>query len=185
MPAPKQITNEQRQQIVAYRKRGYTLREVSHAVGVSLASISRILRAEGIHSDPTQTLEASRKRWEAAQAAGYSLLADLLDDIENLRARCYEPYRQWISTPEGPVQVELPEPPLSEVAKLMEQARRIALDVNRLQKELDEGTDLDKTRGFLGDLFEQFKMVAALAEPINEEGTYDSDYDVETDPEQR
>lgn len=108
---PKNITQEQKDRAIQLRKSGYTLREISHEVGVSLASISRILRAEGIHSDPTQTLEASRARWEAAQAAGYSLLADLLDDIKNLRARCYEPYRQWIGTPDGPVQVELPEPP--------------------------------------------------------------------------
>lgn len=86
--------------------------------------------------------------------------------------------------PDGPARVTLPEPPLSEVAKLSEALRRTLVEINRLQAELDRGSDLDKTKGFLGDLFEGFKMVAALAQPINEEGTYDSDYDVATDPDQ-
>ena len=185
MPAPKQITDEQREQIVTYRKRGWTLREIAHQTSVSPASVSRVLRDKGVDTNPTRTLEAAQARWEASRAAAYDLLSDLLDDIESLRARCYEPYEQWLNSPDGPVKVTLNEPPLAEVAKVAEQMRRTAQQVHDLQQQLDTGGSLDRTRGVLHDLFEGFKMVAALAEPINGDGTYDSDYDVQTDPDQR
>lgn len=181
---PKNITQEQKDRAIQLRKSGYTLREVQLEVGISIGHLSRLLKAAGVTGDSTRTVEASLARLEAARAAMYDLLADLLDDAASLRERMFEPYDQWITSPDGPVRVTLPEPPLSEVAKLSEALRRTLVEINRLQSELDRGSDLDKTRGFLGDLFEGFKTVAALAEPINGDGTYDSDYNIETDPEQ-
>ncbi|MGV0447404.1 helix-turn-helix domain-containing protein [Corynebacterium sanguinis] len=185
MPAPKRITDEQRQQIINLRKRGWTLREVAQDTGVSVATVSRTLRAAGIDTNPTYSIEAATARWEQAKAAAYEVLSDLLDDVESLRQRMYEPWEQWVTTPDGPAKVTLPEPPLGEVARIADQMRRTAVEIQRLQQEIDNGSSLDRTRGVLHDLFEGFKMVAALAEPINGDGTYDSDYDIETDPEQR
>lgn len=182
---PKNITQEQKDRAIQLRKSGYTLREIQLEVGVSIGHLSRLLKAAGVTGDSTRTVEASLARFEAARAAMYDLLSDLLDDTASLRERMFEPYEQWVTTTDGPVKVTLQEPPLGEVAKLSEALRRTLVEINRLQAELDRGSDLDKTRGFLGDLFEGFKMVAALAEPINGDGTYDSDYNVETDPEQR
>ncbi|MGV0448349.1 hypothetical protein [Corynebacterium sanguinis] len=185
MPRPNTVTDEQKTRAIELRKSGYTLREIQSEVNVSIGHLSRLFRAAGVTGDSTRTVEASLARFEAARAAMYDLLSDLLDDAASLRERMFEPYEQWVTTADGPAKVTLPEPPLGEVAKLSEALRRTLVEVNKLQAELDRGSDLDKTRSFLGDLFEGFKMVAALAEPINGDGTYDSDYNIETDPEQR
>ncbi|MGS1092659.1 hypothetical protein [Corynebacterium sanguinis] len=185
MPRPHTVTDEQKTRAIELRKSGYTLREVQSEVGVSIGHLSRLFRAAGVTGDTSRTVEASLARWEASRAAMYDLLSDLLDDAASLRERMFESYDQWISTPDGPVKVTLPEPPLGEVAKLSEALRRTLVEVNKLQAELDRGSDTDRTRGILQDLFEGFKMVAALAEPDNNPGTYDSDYDVNTDPEQQ
>ncbi|MCT2287835.1 hypothetical protein M3F30_04445 [Corynebacterium sanguinis] len=184
MPKPNTITDEQKARAIELRKSGYTLREIRNEVGVSIGHLSRLLNAAGVTGDTSRTLEASLARFEAARGAIYDLLSDLLDDAASLRERMFEPFDQWISTPDGPVKVTLQEPPLSEVAKLSEALRRTLVEINRLQAELDRGSDTDRTRGMLQDLFDGFKMIAALAEPDNNPGTYDSDYDVNADPKQ-
>ncbi|TVS26412.1 hypothetical protein [Corynebacterium sanguinis] len=182
---PKNITQEQKDRAIQLRKSGYTLREIQHEVGISIGHLSRLLKAAGVTGDTTRTLEASLARWEAARAAMYDLLSDLLDDAASLRERMFEPYDQWVTTTDGVVKITLQEPPLGEVAKLSEALRRTLVEVNKLQAELDRGNSTEQARNLLTQLFDGFQTIAALADPINEPGTYDSDYDVETDPEQR
>ena len=181
----KQLTDEQRQAILNHRADGWTLREIAREIGCSPATVSRTLRAAGMDTNPSITLEAAKARWENARAASYQMLADLLDDIESLSARMWEPYTTYLNGPEGPVAITLAEPPLSEVAKIADQIRKTAVQVHQLQEQIDRGNSTEQARNLLTNLFDGFKAIAALAEPINEPGTYDSDYDVETDPEQQ
>ncbi|MCT2024298.1 helix-turn-helix domain-containing protein [Corynebacterium sanguinis] len=181
----KQLTDEQRQAILDHRADGWTLREIAREIGCSPATVSRTLRNAGVDTNPSITLEAAQARWENARAASYDMLANLLDDIDSLSARMWEPYTTYLNGPDGPVAVTLAEPPLSEVARIADQMRKTAVQIHQLQEQIDRGSDTDKARGILQDLFEGFKMVAALAEPDNNPGTYDSDYDVNTDPEQQ
>jgi len=46
---PHQIADRQRQQVIALRKERRTYRQISHEVGVSMSTISRLLRSEGLN----------------------------------------------------------------------------------------------------------------------------------------
>ena len=178
------ITDDQKRQIEALRKKGWTLREISHETGVSVATCSRHLNSQGIVGDTSRTVEAARARFEAAQTARYDLICDLFDDLENLRTRLNEPYDEWLNSPDGPVKVTLPEPPLSECARIAEVMRKTVVEINRLEAEFTANSDVDTARSFLQNLQASLEAAVALAGPDNDPLNYDSDYDVNTDPEQ-
>ena len=178
------ITDDQKRQIEALRKDGWTLREIAHETGVSVATCSRHLNRRGIVGDTSRTVEAARARFEAAQTARYDLICDLFLDLENLRTRLNEPYDEWINSPDGPVKVTLPEPPLSECARIAEVMRKTVVEINRLEAEFLANNELDSARSFLQNLQASLEAAVELAGPDNDPLNYDSDYDVNTDPEQ-
>ena len=143
------ITEEQKRHIEALRKNGWTLREISHETGVSVATCSRHLNRRGIVGDTSRTVEAARARFEAAQTARYDLICDLFDDLENLRTRLNEPYDEWLNSPGGPIKVTLPEPPLSECARITEVMRRTVAEISRLEAEFLENNELDSARSLV------------------------------------
>lgn len=179
------ITDDQKARIEELRKDGWTLREISHETGVSVATCSRHLNRAGIVGDTSRTVEAARARFEAAQTARYDLICDLFDDLENLRTRLNEPYDEWLNGPDGPTKVTLPEPPLSECARITEVMRRTVAEISRLEAEFLENNELDSAKSFLQNLQSSLEAAVALAGPDNDPLNYDSDYSVETDPEQQ
>ena len=178
------ITDEQKRHIEELRKDGWTLREISHETGVSVATCSRHLNRAGIVGDTSRTVEAARARFEAAQTARYDLICDLFDDLENLRTRLNEPYDEWLNGPDGPTKVTLPEPPLSECARITEVMRKTVAEISRLEAEFLANNELDNARSFLENLQSSLEAAVALAGPDNDPLNYDSDYSVHTDPEQ-
>lgn len=178
------ITDDQKARIEALRKDGWTLREISHETGVSVATCSRHLNRRGIVGDTSRTVEAARARFEAAQTARYDLICDLFDDLENLRTRLNEPYDEWLNGPDGPIKVTLPEPPLSEAAKILEVMRKTVAEISRLEAEFLANNELDSAKSFLQNLQSSLEAAVALAGPDNDPLNYDSDYSVHTDPEQ-
>lgn len=184
MPTNNRITEEQKRHIEALRKDGWTLREIAHETGVSVATCSRHLNRAGIVGDTSRTVEAARARFEAAQTARYDLVCDLFDDLENLRLRLNEPYDEWLNSPDGPIKVTLPEPPLSECARIAEVMRKTVVEINRLEGEFAANSDVDTARSFLQNLQASLESAVALAGPDNDPLNYDSDYSVHSDPEQ-
>ena len=179
------ISDDEKARVEQLRKDGWTLREISHETGVSVAACSRHLNRRGIVGDTSRTVEAARARFEAAQTARYDLICDLFDDLENLRLRLNEPYDEWLNSPDGPVKVTLAEPPLSECARIAEVMRKTVVEINRLEAEFTANSDLDSARSFLQNLQASLEHVVAQAGPDDDPLNYDSDYSVETDPEQQ
>lgn len=178
------ISDGQKRQIEALRKDGWTLREISHETGVSVATCSRHLNRQGIVGDTSRTVEAARARFEAAQTARYDLICDLFDDLENLRTRLNEPYDEWLNGPDGPTKVTLPEPPLSECARITEVMRKTVAEISRLEAEFLANNELESARSFLQNLQASLEAAVALAGDDNDPLNYDSDYSVHNDPEQ-
>lgn len=179
------ITDDQKARIEKLRKDGWTLREISHETGVSVATCSRHLNRRGIVGDTSRTVEAARARFEAAQTARYDLICDLFVDLENLRTRLNEPYDEWVNSPEGPVKVTLPEPPLSECARIAEVMRKTVVEINRLEAEFLANNELDSAKSFLQNLQASLESAVAQAGPDNDPLNYDGEYSVHTDPEQQ
>lgn len=178
------ITDDQKRHIEELRKDGWTLREIAQETGVSVATCSRHLNRAGIVGDTSRTVEAARARFEAAQTARYDLICDLFDDLENLRTRLNEPYDEWLNGPDGPTRVTLPEPPLSECAKITEVMRKTVAEISRLEAEFLANNELDSAKSFLQNLQTSLEAAVALAGPDKDPLNYDSDYSVHTDPEQ-
>lgn len=179
------ITDAQRERVKHLRRQGYTLREISKLTNVSVAECSRTLNRAGIVGDSTRTVEAARSRFEQGQAARYDLIMDLYDDLESLRQRLNEPYDQWLNGPDGPVKVTLPEPPLSECVKIVEVMRKTVTEVNRLEEEFKDRSNLEGARNVLKELQEGLKAVAAIHGPSTDPNDYDSDYDIAKDPDEQ
>ena len=179
------ITDAQRERVKQLRRQGYTLREISKLTNVSVAECSRTLNRAGIVGDTTRTVEAARSRFEQGQAARYDLISDLYNDLEGLRQRLNEPYDEWLNGPDGPVKVTLPEPPLSECVKVVEVMRKTVAEVNRLEEQFKDRSNLEGARNVLGELNETLSLIAKMNGPSQDPNDYDSDYDIATDPDEQ
>ena len=56
MPTNNRITDEQKARVEELRREGWTLREISHETGVSVATCSRHLNRRGIVGDTSLSL---------------------------------------------------------------------------------------------------------------------------------
>lgn len=154
MPAP--IPDNVRTAILADIQAGEKgCRAIARDHGVSPDTVSQAARDAGILDafGRTQTETATRAR-QADLAARRAQIAELLlDDIERLRDRAWEPYQVVTSSQHGAEITTLPLPPLRD-AQAAYTSIAISLDKHLalVRHDGDTGGDLESARSLLGDL---------------------------------
>lgn len=188
------ITQAHINDMAAMRRQGFSVREIAAAmhdqgVTVSPTTVSRHLRRAGVTGDDSTTYEATAARVKAAKQRVYEQALALLEDAEAARERVYAPAEVVVSTPDGADVVRLTEPPLADTAKVLQTVERLITNAQRLLDTIQEDTG-EEAKSLLVSLQEHLEMwVDATEDDVtahNEPGmTYDSDYDVRTDPDQQ
>lgn len=188
-----ETTQDQIDQMIILRRQGYSVREVAailseRGANISPTTVSRQLRRAGVTGDDTTTQEATAARVKAARHRALEQALTLLEDAEAARERVYAPAEVVVSTPDGAEILTLAEPPLQDVAKVLQTVERLITQAQRLLETIQEDST-EEAKSVLQALQENLEAYIALAEPdptiFNEPGmTYDSDYNIDTDPEQ-
>lgn len=188
------ITQAHIDDMAAMRRQGFSVREIAAAmqdqgVTVSPTTVSRYMRRAGVVADEGTTYEATAARVKAAKQRVYEQALTLVEDAESARERVYAPAEVVVSTPEGAEVLHLPEPPLQDVAKVLQTIERLITNAQRLLDTIKDDTG-EEAKSLLVSLQENLEawVNATEEDPTahNEPGmTYDSSYDVRTDPEQQ
>lgn len=188
------ITQAHINDMAAMRRQGFSVREIAAAmhdkgVTVSPTTVSRYMRRAGVTGDDSTTYEATAARVKAAKQRVYEQALALLEDAEAARERVYAPAEVVVSTPDGADVVRLTEPPLADTAKVLQTVERLITNAQRLLDTIQEDTG-EEAKSLLVSLQEHLEAwVDATEDDVtahNEPGmTYDSDYDVRTDPDQQ
>ena len=188
------ITQAHIDDMAAMRRQGYSVREIAAAmqdqgVTVSPTTVSRYMRRAGVVADEGTTYEATAARVKAAKQRVYEQALSLLEDAEAARERVYAPAEVVVSTPDGADVVKLTEPPLADTAKVLQTVERLVTNAQRLLATIQDDTG-EEAKSLLVSLQEHLEAWADATEDDatahNEPGmTYDSEYDVRTDPEQQ
>lgn len=188
------ITQAHIDDMAAMRRQGYSVREIAAAmhdqgVKISPTTVSRYMRRAGVVADEGTTYEATATRVKAAKQRVYEQALSLLEDAEAARERVYAPAEVVVSTPDGADVVKLTEPPLADTAKVLQTVERLITNAQRLLDTIQEDTG-EEAKSLLVSLQENLEAWVNTTEEDptahNVPGmTYDSGYDVRTDPEQQ
>lgn len=180
MPPHKVITVDQRDQAIALCRAGEGRNAIAKQVGISGASVTKIIAEAGLTFDREATAVAVKARKVVLQDKRQQIMSDLLDDAARLRTLIWQPmvYRelgrfadakaeggtggaQWSEF----VEYRQPMPTPQDQQRLMQSAG-IALDksLKLMEADADQGTDAAKS--MLTQLGEQLGalMDAARAE---------------------
>ena len=146
MPAPEPLSDDERRDILAWHRAGYSSREIARRVGRGHSTCSRVVRESGAKTDTRQTAAATAARMRAVNDAKIDRVERLLQEADELHRGLHDPVREVISTSHGPAWVER-EPSAREVkvtvdaiARLVDVAEKImataSLDGNSERKSM-------------------------------------------------
>lgn len=179
-PTPEHI----KETVLAMHDEDYSYREIAREVGVDHSTVGRIIRKANRSTNTAQTQEANAARKARMNQKRLDHAEMLMEQLNDMQSRIWDKYEVIVNSPDGAEHMTLSEPPLKEQADGYRAIQSIANTIDTLLAAIDTGSKTENAKNLLEQLFEGFKTVAALAEPINGDGTYDSEYNIETDPEQ-
>lgn len=183
MPEP--TTDEVKAQVKKLYAQSYSYREIAREVGIGHSTVGRILREAGVDTDGSLTIEATRKRKAIMDAKRLQHAEILMEHLADVESRIWDEYDQYLTGPDGPAKVTLSEPPLKEQADGYKSIQMIVTTVDTLTEKIDTGDGAEGAKNLLRDLQSSLKEVVAMAGPDTDPKNYDSDYSVDTDPEQQ
>ncbi len=160
---PPRIPDDKRAAILAEVKAGTKGRnQIARDHGVSVGTVTNIANSAGIGQTAFDR-SVSEKATQAVVADNRSrrarIASELLDDVERLRKRAWEPYTYYERGQQGPELVTLEQPPQKE-AKEAYVAIGICLQRHAELEKHDADRGDEKAKSMLTDLAKALKVVA-------------------------
>ena len=181
----KTVSDEQKQQVLDLHDQGHSYRQIAREIGISHATVATIIRKAGKPTNAAATAEATRARMARLNEKRLAHAEMLAEQIDDMAHRIWNEYEIYVNGPEGAERVVMAEPPLKEQADGYKGMQAMVNMIDTLQATLDTGDDTEHAKSLLAQLQQGFEQVVALAGPDNDPLNYDSDYNIDTDPDQQ
>lgn len=181
----KTVSDEQKQQVLDLHDQGHSYRQIAREIGISHATVATIIRKAGKPTNAAATAEATRARMARLNEKRLAHAEMLAEQIDDMAHRIWNEYEIYVNGPEGAERVVMAEPPLKEQADGYKGMQAMVNMIDTLQAALDTGDDTEHAKSLLAQLQQGFEQVVALAGPDNDPLNYDSDYNIDTDPDQQ